>query len=124
MGNGEALLRLKAAIDTTLDEVEVDSTSAAALSKAYETFRSEVSVAVFAEGLSDEFDRLFPPGSVAPAPSSSSGFDPRRAAGQANEAAAGLAGISGWIQGNIRALQARAEAEAYAEARLRQEQRP
>src|SRR5262245_50293970 len=123
MGTQDALLRIKGAIDNTLKTVQVGEMSGAALGNAYETYRVAVENALPADEMAAEFERLYQPIQPMQMPASAAGFDPRKSAGKANEAAAGLAGISGWIAGSERALQAAAEAKAYAEARLRQEGR-
>ncbi|HSI93372.1 MAG TPA: hypothetical protein VK925_07710 [Jiangellaceae bacterium] len=121
MDQGEALLRIKAAIDSTLKTVEIGPMSGGALAQSYDSYRSEVLI-VLSEGETfEEFQRLFAAMAPGTMPHSAAGFDPRKSAGLANQAAAGLAGISGWIDGRQRSYQARAEAQAYADARLRRE---
>ncbi len=114
-----AFLRLKSAIDSTLSTLKIDPTSAVALSKAYATFQSAGQTLAQDNELGDEFIMLFPPGSVASG--SSAAHNMVRELGRANEAAAGLAGISGWIEGIQQGIQAKANAEAYAQHRLQHE---
>jgi hypothetical protein len=118
-------LRLKGMVDGVLASSSSDQRSlqAKALSDAYLSLRDEARELAEAEAVTAEFDRLFPnlPGAVPSSKISSAGFDPFEGASYANEAAAALAKLSGWLNGFVEQARLAMEAEAYAKARVNQE---
>jgi hypothetical protein len=115
-------LRLKAAIDSTIAGIKDKSTAAKALADAYGTFRTEAERVAVAEGVEDEFNRIFPAATTGQLPKSSGwDVDPFALVGYANEALSLLLRLSGWLDGFVQANRLAVEAEAYARARLQQE---
>lgn len=116
-------LRLKHAIDATIGGTEEKSTAAKALSDAYATFRGEAELVARDNDVEDEFQRLFPTARKVDRPSvSQHGFDPFSLASDANDALSLLRRLSGWLDGFAAKARLEAEADAYARARLQQEQ--
>lgn len=114
-------LRLKSSIDATLAGMPDKTNAAKALADAYATFRSEVARVAEDNGVTAEFDRLFPAPTTLSHPSIRGGYDPFAAASHANEALSTLTRLSGWLDGFVQQVRLDTEANAYAETRLRQE---
>lgn len=118
-------LRLKEMVDSVLASAGEDSRAlqAKSLSDSYSRLRAEARSIAEKESITEEFDRLFQDlqGEVPAARMSSAGFDPFEASSFANEAAAALAQLSGWLSGLVETARMTLEAQAYAEARLRNE---
>ncbi len=114
-------LRLKAAIDATIDRIDEKSMAAKALSDAYAVFRGEALLVAKAESVQPEFDRLFPAPKSVSRPTTRGGYDPIAAASDANEGLALLARLSGWLDGFERQLKFDAVTSIYARARSNQD---
>lgn len=112
-------LRLKGMVDSVLRNSNADQRpmEAKSLADAFESFRAETRKFAEERGIAAEFDRLFPKLTGSP-PSTRQLFE---AASFANEAAALLAKLSGWLDGLVQEARMALEAKAYAEARLQQE---
>lgn len=119
------VLRLKEMVDSVLASGGEGSRAlqAKSLSEAYSKLRSEAREVAESKGVAEEFDRLFQDlaGDVGASNVSSSGFDPFKSGSYANEAAAALAQLSGWLNGLLVEARMMMEAEAYAAARLQNE---
>lgn len=116
-------LRLKSAVDSTLHRVESKTGAAKALTDAYLTFRSEAALIATAEGIDDEFERLFPGMERVTKPVARAGFDPIAAASAASEAQSLLTRLSGWLDGFVQKVRLEEDAAAYASERIRLENR-
>ena len=114
-------LRLKSAIDATVSGIGEPAVSVKALADAYTAFRAEAERLAHDNQLDDEFERLFPAPQETASPSTRAGVDPFALASQGNEALSLLNRLSGWLDGFVQTARVSAEAQAYAEARLRQE---
>lgn len=98
-------LRLKSAIDATLESTGDSSLAASALAVAYRDFRVEAHQIAEDTETVDEFLRLFPqPLPLAPTKRLGAGFDPVTAGTSAHEARALLARLSGWLDGFVQEL--------------------
>lgn len=113
-------LRLKGMVDGVLHNSNADQRplEAKSLADSYQSLRSEARALATDREIADEFDRLFPPMNGTPPSATGQLFE---AASFANEAAALLAKLSGWLDGLVQEARLEMEARAYAEARLQQE---
>lgn len=114
-------LRVRSAIDATIAGIDQGPTAAGALTDAYATFRAEAEQIANAKGVEEEFSRMFPRPTAVQRPSVRGGFDPIAAANDAKQALSLLVRLSGWLDGFVQETRLGFEAEAYAQARLRQE---
>lgn len=117
-------MRLKGAVDSASDSIPEGQVAIAgkAYIDAYERLRKEIRSQI-GDDLLEEFDSLFPVETHPPA-GGVYGDELIAAATQANEARSLLKTLGGWLKGLIDAelldVKMRAEADAYARARLEQ----
>lgn len=122
------LLRLQEAINAAADSVEPTGHSAPALTESYMRLRGQVAELVAETDLAQEFDETFPEIDVADLPTSSDPGDSAilnlTAKPRAQQAAALLRQLGGWIGGIVRTMtleqQMRIEAEAKAKEAAKQ----
>ncbi len=113
-------LRLQGAIKSSLDAIPVDQAAVAAdaMLTTYERMRSEVRDAIPKEH-HKEFDRLFP--ATIERPVNNPGGRLALIAGRFNSARSLLGSMAGWLDGYVQAARMQMEAEAYAQARVKEE---
>jgi len=114
MRTTETFMRLKSSIDSTIERVPADAAAAPALASAYHAFREEVKYLAADLDLVAEYERLFPDQRDRRIPSVNSLFEAARCS---NEFLSLLARLSGWLDGQTRAIQMGEEAAAYAKSR-------
>ena len=96
-------LRLKSAIAAAIADAGESSSAAKALTDAYGRFRVEARIVAEETQTTDEFDRLFPEGSMdIMRPSvKGSGYDPIALGSATYEARVLLGSLAGWLDGFI-----------------------